>query len=49
MLSTFVCAVVMLCVGGFEGNFDEGLRVKHICVCSYDVMFWWFGGSLMII
>ena len=49
MLSTFVCAVVMLCFGGFGGTFDEGLRIKHICVCSYDVMFWWFGVSLMII
>ncbi len=42
ILSTFVRAVMMVCFDGFGGNFDDYLRVKYICVCSYDVMFWWF-------
>ena len=45
VLSTLVCAVMMVCFGGIGAKFDEYLGFKAICVCSYDAMLWWFWGN----
>ena len=44
VFSTFVCAVVMLCFGGFGGKSEDYLCLKYISVCSYDGMLWWYWG-----
>ncbi len=42
VLSTLVCAVMMLCFSGFEGKFDDYLGFEAICVCSFDATLWLF-------